>query len=71
MHIKLAKNAFQILNKILRNKRLLYKIKTRVLNCNEIPVLLYGSEYGTISPQIKRKLKAAEIWLYRRTLRIP
>ena len=35
------------------------------------PVLLYGSECWTITNTMKKKLEAAEIWFYRRILRIP
>ncbi len=50
------------LGKILRNGKISMHTKKRVLNCYVEPVLLYGSECWTISAQMKRKLRATELW---------
>ena len=57
-----GKNTFMKLGKILRNGKISMHTKKRVLNCYVEPVLLYGSECWTISAQMKRKLRATELW---------
>ncbi|MGX9987587.1 reverse transcriptase domain-containing protein [Soonwooa purpurea] len=68
--IGLARNAFQKLSKILKDRKVSRTTKKRVLNCYVIPVLLYGSESWTISSRMRRRLEATEMWFYRRMLRI-
>ena len=46
------------------------KIKNKLLKCYVHSVLLYGSECWTISPTTENKLKATEMWFYRRMMRI-
>ena len=68
--IGLAKDAFQKLSKVLRDRKVSRTTKKRVLYCYVIPVLLYGSESWTISSRMRRRLEAIEMWFYRRMLRI-
>jgi len=67
----MAKNAFQKLETILKDKKLQMSTKIRVLNCYVIPTLRYGSECWTISAAMVKRLEAVEIWFYRRMLKIP
>ena len=69
--IALAKTTFSNLSKVFKNKRLSLHIKRRLLKCYVRPVLLYGSECWTITDAMKKKLEAAEMWFYRKILRIP
>lgn len=68
--IALAKDAFQKLEHILRNRKLSMETKKRVLDCYVISILTYGCECWTISAQMEDKLKAAEMWFLRKMLRI-
>lgn len=62
-----AKVAFQKPSKALRNRNNSLETKKRVLNCTLTSILLYVSEFWTIS----RQIEATEMWVYKRTLRIP
>jgi len=44
--------------------------KKRVLGCYVNSTLLNGSECWTVSTQMEKRLKAAEMWFYRTLLRI-
>jgi hypothetical protein len=68
--IGMAKNTFYKLEKVLRNRKMLMSTKKRVLDSYVMSVLLYGSECWTISPTMKKRLEAVEMWFYRRMLRI-
>ena len=66
----MAKDAFQKLKNILWNNKLSMVTRKRILECYVKPILMYGSECWTISPQMEQRLQAAEMWLYRKMLRI-
>ena len=66
--IALAKDAFQRLEHILRNRKISMETKKRVLACYVISMLPYGCECWTISAQMVVRLKAAEMWFLRRML---
>ena len=68
--IALAKDEFQRLEHILRNRKISMETKKRVLECYVISTLTYGCECWTISAQMEERLKAAEMWFLRRMLRI-
>ena len=46
------------------------RIKVRLLKRYVHSALLYGCECWTISPTMKKKIMAAEMWFYRRMLKI-
>lgn len=69
--IGMAKSAFMEMKQILTNKKILKETRLRVLRCYVWSVLLYGSETWNISKKIKKKLEAAEMWFYRRMLKVP
>ena len=69
--IATAKEVFQRMSKILKSRSLSLNTRVRVLNCYVIPVLTYGSETWTITPTLRRRLEATEMWFLRRMLRIP
>lgn len=62
-HIGMAKDAFQ---KLGRDRRSLLVTKKRVLNYYMISVLLYGSECWTVSSKMNKRLKATEVWFYKK-----
>ena len=68
--IGMAKTAFENLKSILKNNKLSMNTKIRVLNCYVISILTYGCECWTISDRMKKQIEAAEMWFFRRILRI-
>ena len=66
-----AKDAFQKLGKIFKDRKMSIDTKMRVLDCYVKPILTYGSECWTISPLMEGRLKAVEMWFLRRMFRIP
>ena len=69
--IALAKTTFSNMSKVFKCRRLSLYTKSRLLKCYVRPILLYGSECWTITYTMKKKLEEAEMWFYRRILRIP
>src|SRR3984893_3390396 len=68
--IALAKDAFQRLDHILRNRKISMETKKESSRMFVISTLIYGCECWTISAQMEERLKAAEMWFLRRMLRI-
>ena len=66
----MAKDAFQKMEKVIKNKNITIETRNRILQCYVIPILTYGSECWTISPNMERKLEATEMWFHRRMLHI-
>ena len=58
------------LNNIWKNRGIPTHLKMDILKTLIWPVLLYGSEAWTLRKADKDRLQAAEIWFYRRLLRI-
>lgn len=69
--ICLAKQAFQKMSPILKNRSISIKPKTRVLKCYVWSILLYGSECWTINKEMGKRLEATEMWFLRRMLSVP
>ena len=57
-------------HKELRNHQLPIGTKLKILNTFVFPVISYGSECWTINNKMKVMINAAEVWCYRRMLRI-
>ena len=70
IRIGMAKDAFQKMEKVIKNKNITIETRNRILQCYVIPILTYGSECWTISPNMERKLEATEMWFHRRMLHI-
>ena len=68
--IATAKDAFQKLSLILENRNISMMTKFRVLKTYVWSRLTYGCECWTITSDIEKKIKAAEMWFIRRMLRI-
>ena len=56
--IGMAKDAFQKMDKVIKNKNITIETRNRILQCYVIPILTSGSECWTISPNMERKLEA-------------
>lgn len=70
IRIAQAKDTFNKMKNILRNKNISFQTRFRVLRCYVYPVLMYNSETWTISKLMAEKLQAFEMWCYRRMQRI-
>ena len=68
--IGLAKKTFMDMKGVFCAKRTGLAIKKRLLKCYIWSVLTYGCESWTINKTMQKHLKAAEMWFYRRILRI-
>ena len=68
--IVIAKASFQKMSTILKNRNISFSTKLRVLKTYVWSILLYGCETWTITAETKKNLEAAEMWFYRRMLRI-
>ena len=66
----MAKTSFNQMSAILKDRKLSMSLKTRLLKCFVWPVLLYGSESWTLSASLTKNIEAAEMWFYRRMLRV-
>lgn len=57
------------LNKVCRNRKIYSETKKKVLSFYVISIVLYGSECWEITSQMKKRLIAKEMRLYRRMLK--
>jgi len=69
--INLSKSSFNSTKNIFRERQLSIQLKTRLLKCFVWPVLMYGCKTWTVTTRTRKNLEAAEMWFYRRILRIP
>uniref|UniRef100_A0A8D8SHV0 Craniofacial development protein 2 n=1 Tax=Cacopsylla melanoneura TaxID=428564 RepID=A0A8D8SHV0_9HEMI len=65
-----ARNVFNSMDSVFKSHNLTLDTKTRLLKCYVFSVLLYGVETWTLTEATTNKLRAFELWLYRRMLRI-
>ena len=68
--IGMAKQKMVQLNNVWKDRGIPTHLKVNIMKCLIWPVLLYGSEAWTLRKAEKTKLESAEMWLYRRLLRI-
>ena len=68
--IGVAKMAYNKMKRILSNMSMTLSLRIRLLKCYVWSVLLYGCETWTVSKKIRKRIEAAEMWFYRRMLRI-
>ncbi|GFO06060.1 cytochrome c oxidase assembly protein cox15-like protein [Plakobranchus ocellatus] len=66
-----AKTNFQKMKPILTNNKITITTRKRALQCYIEPILMYGCEAWTITKEIQKKIEAAEMWFFRRMLRVP
>ena len=65
-----AKQKFVDMKNVLCSRKLGLSIRKRMLKCYVWSVLLYGCESWTISKKSEKRLEAAEMWFWRRMMRI-
>jgi len=68
--ISIAKDAFMRLRPVLADRRLSVQVKIRVLKVFVWSTLMYACESWTLTAETHRNIEAAEMWFYRRMLRI-
>jgi len=68
--IGMAKEVFNKMSAVFKNRQLKVKTKVRVLECYVWSVLLYGCDAWTVNENMKERLKSVEMWFLRRMLRI-
>ncbi|GFN79417.1 RNA-directed DNA polymerase from mobile element jockey [Plakobranchus ocellatus] len=66
-----AKTNFQKMKPLLTNNKITITTRKRALPCYIEPILMYGCEAWTITKEIQKKIEAAEMWFFRRMLRVP
>ena len=68
--IAMAKETFERMSTILKCRSISLDTRLRVLNFYVVPVLTYGCESWTLTSELEERLKAAEMWMLRRVMRI-
>lgn len=65
-----AKQKMVQLNNIWKDKSIPTQLKLKILKCLIWPVMLYGCSSWTLRKVDEKKIEAAEMWFYRRLLRV-
>ena len=68
--IAMAKQKMLQLNNIWKDRGIPIQLKMSLLKCLVWPVIMYGCEAWTLKKEEEDRLNAAEMWFYRRLLRI-
>ena len=68
--ISLAKCAFSKIQKLVTNSKISMSLRRRFVKCFVWSVLLYGCETWTLKKADEKRLQAAEMWFWRRMLKI-
>ena len=66
----MAKNSMVQLNNIWKDHSITADLKIKLLKCLVWPVMLYGCEAWTMKKEDERRVEAAELWFYRRLLKV-
>jgi len=67
--IEIAKKAFIKLKDVLTWRQLNLKLHKRLVQCYVLSMFLYASETWTLSKDLEMRIKAFELWIYRRMLK--
>ncbi|XP_014677047.1 PREDICTED: uncharacterized protein LOC106816918 [Priapulus caudatus] len=68
--IAIAKSAFSKIKKMVTNSKISISIRKRYVKCYVWSTLLYGCESWTVSVEMEKKIKAVEMWIWRRVLKV-
>ena len=66
----MAKDAFNKMKAIFTNRKLSLNVKLHLIKTFVWSILLYGAEAWILNAETHRNIEAAEMWLYRRMLKI-
>ena len=70
IRIAMAKHKMVELNNLWKDRGIPNELKVKLLKCLIWPVMIYGCEAWTLKKADINKIDAAEMWLYRRLLRV-
>lgn len=70
IRIGMAKRRMIDLNNIWKDKSITNVLKIKIMKCLVWTIMTYGAEGWTIKDKDKKKILAAEMWFYRRMMRI-
>ena len=68
--LAIGKTSFNRHANILKDRQVPITLRLRLLQTLVFPVMLYGCESWSLTADLSRRIDAAEMWLYRRMLRI-
>ena len=68
--IAMSKDTFSKMKPIFTNRNISLSTKLNTLKTYVWSVLLYGCECWTLTPELERRLEAAEMWFIRRIMKI-
>ena len=68
--IAIAKNAFTKIKAMVTNRAISVNLRKRFIKAYVWSTLTYGCEAWTINKEMERKIEAAEMWCYRRMMKI-
>jgi hypothetical protein len=68
--IHIAKSNFSLLKAILTNGKISKKTRINLIRTYVWSSLLYGAESWTMDKEMEKKISAAEMWFYRRMLKV-
>ena len=66
----MAKTAFNKIKKLVTNSKLCIKTRKRFVKCFVWSTLTYGCEAWTMNKSNERRIEAAEMWFWRRVLKV-
>ena len=70
-HLLLGRKAMTNLDSVLKNRDITLSTKVCIVKVMVFPVVMYGCENWTIEKAERRRIKAFELWCWRRLLRVP
>ena len=70
-HLLLGRKVMTNLDSILKSRDITLPTKARLAKAMVFPVVMYGSERGTVKKAEHRRIDAFELWCWRRLLRVP
>ena len=70
-HLLLGKKVMTNLDSIFKNRDITLPTKVCLVKAMVFPVLMYGCESWTVKKAEGRRIKAFELWCWRRLLRVP
>ena len=68
--IGMAKQRMVQLNNVWKDRSIPTELKVKILKCLVWPIMLYGCETWTTKKAEEKRIEAAEMWFYRRLLRV-
>ena len=68
--INIAKSAYNRIKKLITNKKMSVHTRKRFVKCYVWSTLMYGCETWTMNKADERRIEAAEMWFWRRLLKI-